>query len=75
MQFLKSSSLITDILHFVLTKNIKSEASQFCKYVRIATDAGAVFAHRDIPNIMIFILNSPMASDSVTYLFRVQNSC
>ena len=67
--------LLADIFHIILTKNIKSEASQFRKYVRIATNAGAVFTHRDIPDIMIFILNPPMASDSMTYFFRVQESC
>jgi hypothetical protein len=32
--------------------------------VRIATDAGAIFVHRNTPNIIIFILDLPTASGS-----------
>ena len=64
--------LPTDILHVVLPKNIERETSQFRKYVRIAADAGAVFTHVNVPDIMIFILNPPMAPNTVTYFFRAQ---
>jgi hypothetical protein len=67
--------LAADILHFVLTKNIERQASQFREYVRITPDSGAVFIHENIPDIMIFILNPPMAPGSVTYFFRAQDLC
>ena len=61
-----------DILHFVLTKNIEREASQFREYVRITTDSGTIFTHRNIPDIMIFILNPPISPNTVRYFFRAR---